>query len=326
MAIHQATIDAADLDVALATLRRMRAAAEDGIRSTQVIVVINGKGGVGKSSLASAIAVALAKMGLSTVLCEMDAQGNNAEDLGYLNSALADDGLAQAAAILDGKPLVPTGAARPNLHVVPGGVGLEDVLEELYVQRRLASYAQTPEDQTAWMGMYAAAIEPLRAEHDVIILDVAPGSEPLQLQALVAGDMVLVPSRSDLSSRKGLRQVARLFPRARALNSLLELLGVVVFASNPTATKVQANIKDQLTKDLKGAAPVFDQTIRAVESAAVECRARGKVPQELATSRELTPAVRRSMQALAGDYKSLAMEVLQAKAELDAKTAQKATA
>ncbi|MET9535072.1 ParA family protein [Streptomyces sp. NPDC006649] len=306
-----------ELDTVKAALRRRLQLMAEQLHTRKVFVIVNGKGGVGKSSLSAATAVALSMLGLRVLLMEMDEQGNNCEDLGITGSALDDDGYAQAAAILDGKPLTPTGEARPNLWVVPGGSALEDVVEELYCQRRLARRSDDPEDQLAWMGMYAAAVEAIRDDFDVIILDVAPGSEPLQLQALVAGDMILIPSKSDPSSRKGLRTVAARYAKARSLNPLLRLLGVVVFATNSSATRVQATIKRHLRADLNGAARVLDQVIRHVESAAVACRTHGKVPQEMVSSSDLDPALRTSMRALAGDYQSLAMEVLQAKTDLD---------
>lgn len=303
-------------EVKAALARRQILITEDRL-GRKVIVIINGKGGVGKSSLAAALAVALAKVGKKVGLIEMDEQGNNCEDLGITGTDLDDDGEAQAAAILDGKPLTPTGQARPNLYVFPGGNALEDVVEELYVQRRYASYHDDPDDQQTWMGMYAAAIDPIRDDLDVFILDVAPGSEVLQLQALVAGDMTLIPSKSDPSSRKGLRAVARRFAHARTLNGTLRLLGVVLFATNTSATKVQKNIKEDLEKDLKGNAPVFEQAIRHVEAAAVACRKAGKVPQEMRATKDIDPGTAKSIKALAGDYQSLAMEVMEAWIALD---------
>ncbi|MFI6645699.1 ParA family protein [Streptomyces sp. NPDC050504] len=310
-------LDLVDLTEVKKALRRRAQRMAEGLHEAKVIVVSNGKGGVGKSSLSATLCAAWSSAGLRTLLIEMDEQGNNGEDLGFNASALSDNGEAQAAAILDGKPLTPTGQARPNLYVVPGGEVLEEIVEELYCQRRLAARSGDPADQLAWMGMYAAALDAVRDQYDVIVLDVAPGSEPLQLQALTAGDLVLIPSKSDPSSRKGLRTVARRFGLARGLNPGLRLLGVVVFASNVSATKVQSNIKDQLTRDLQGAAPVFEQTIRHVESAAVACRTAGKTPQELRSSKDIDTSLRRSVRALAGDYQSLAIEIMQAKAALD---------
>lgn len=314
MATRTTPLELVDLSEVRNALERRYDLIDEGVLERKVIAIVNGKGGVGKSSLSSALAVAWAKIGQEVLLMEMDEQGNNCEDLGISNTAMNDRGHAQAAAVLEGKPLTPTGAARPHLHVVPGGDELEEVVEELYCQRRLAKRANDPDEATAWMGMYAAAIDKVRDDYDVIILDIAPGSEVLQLAALTAADYILIPSKSDPSSRKGLRTVAKRFSVAAGNNTMLRLLGVVLFATNSSATKVQKNIKDSLESDLRGAAPVFEQNIRHVEAAAVEARLRGKVPQELRTSSELGTSLRKSMKDLAGDYQSLAIEVMQAMA------------
>ncbi|NUP35750.1 MAG: ParA family protein [Streptomyces sp.] len=294
----------------------------EGAMDRKVIIVVNGKGGVGKSSVAAALAAAWAKIGQKVCLIEVDEQGNNGEDLGFTNTPLNDRGQAQAAAVLEGKPLEPTGEARPNLFVIPGGELLEEVIEELYCQRRLGKTKADPDEQHAWMGMYAAAIDQIRDDYDVIILDVAPGSEVLQLSALCAGDNVIIPAKSDPSSRKGLRAVASRYGVANEHNPMLRLMGVVLFATNSSATQVQKNIKEALEKDLNGVAPVFEQTVRHVEAAAVEARLRGKVPQELRASTELKPSLRKSMKELAGDYQSLAMEIMQAMTELRSQDAE----
>lgn len=311
MSTHQVPLTLMSLDGVMRALDRRYTLIDSGQHDRKVIAVVNGKGGVGKSSLSSAFGVALAKLGHKVLLIELDEQGNNCEDLGISNTALNDGGTAQAAAILEGKPLTPTGEARPNLHVVPGGEELEEIIEELYCQRRAGKRHSDPDDRDAWMGIYAAALDGVRDDYDLIILDVAPGSDVLQLAALVAADYVLIPSKSDPSSRKGLRAVAKRFARAKEINDILQLLGVVLFATNSSATKVQEKIREHLEDDLKGTAPLFEQTIRHVEAAAVEARLHGKVPQELRTSKELSPPLLKSMKALAGDYQSLTMEVLQ---------------
>lgn len=308
MPVETIPLDLVDLSEVKTSLQRRYDAMDDNALDRQVLVVVNGKGGVGKSSLAAATAVALAAIGKKVLLAELDEQGNNGEDLGFNGGPLDDNGASQTAAILEGKPLVPTGEARPNLFVVPGGDHLEEVVEELYCQRRRAK--STPGDET-WMGMYAAAIDAVRDDYDVIILDVAPGSEVLQMQALFAGDSVLIPSKSDPSSRKGLRVVSKRFAAAFEHNDMLRLLGVVLFATNTSATEVQKNIRQKLEKDLNRIAPVFQQRIRHVEAAAVHARSEGKVPQELVAEGNLDRSMAKSMQGLASDYQSLAIEVLQ---------------
>jgi chromosome partitioning protein len=281
-------------------------------RRRKVLVVANGKGGVGKSSAAVATAAGLALVGKRVLLIEMDPQGNNAEDLGFNGSPLHDSGASQARAILDGTGLKPTGEARPGLWVVPGGEALEEIIEELYCQRRAGR--RTGDD--SWLYMYASAIWQVADDYDVILLDVAPGSLVLQLQAMVAGDMVMVPCRSDASSRKGLRTVARRFRDALPHNPSLRLIGIVLFGVGSQAVRVKAEMRRQLEEDVSGAAPVFQTAIRYVERAAVECRRTGLLPHELSRRDDIDASLAKSLKGLATDYRSLAMELMTAIAGL----------
>lgn len=281
-------------------------------RRRKVIDIVNGKGGVGKSTLAAALAAGLALVGKRVLLIEMDPQGNNAEDLGFIGTPLYDSGSSQARALLEGTGLKPTGEARPGLWVVPGGEALEGIVEELYCQRRAASQS----GDESWLYMYAAAISQVADDYDYILLDVAPGSLVLQLQAMVAGDLVMVPCRSDASSRKGLRTVARRFRDALPYNPSLRLIGIVLFGVTTMATRVKAEMRELLEEDVQGAAPVFQTAIRYVERAAVECRKTGLLPHELARQDGIEPGLAKSLKALARDYRSLGMEVMTEIAQL----------
>src|SRR5262249_12372150 len=154
------------------------------------------------------------------------------------------------------------------------------------------------------------------AQHyDMILLDVAPGSSVLQLQALIAADMVVIPSRSDPSSRKGLRAVARRVGEARQFNDQLVLLGVVLFATGRTGSAaprgVQAPIRRGLESDLHNSTSVFTTTIRHAEGAAVACRTKGRVAQELAFELDHDDPLRRAVVSLGHDYRGVTTEILQ---------------
>jgi chromosome partitioning protein len=278
----------------------------------KVLVIANGKGGVGKSSLAAALAVVLTMIGKRVCLIELDPQGNNGEDLGFIGTDLYDNGEGQARAIFDGTGFKPTGEARPGLWVVPGGEALEAVAEELYIQRRIAR--DTGND--SWLYMYANSIAQMAEDVDIFILDVAPGSLVLQTQAMIAGDMVLVPSRSDESSRKGLRTIAKRFVEAKPNNPSLTLIGIVLFGINSSGTKVTASIRGELERDIRGAAPVLESVIRYVEAVAVKCRQLGLVPAELAREPGIDANTAVSAKRLAGDYRALATEILTIIAQL----------
>lgn len=279
----------------------------------KVLVIANGKGGVGKSSLAAALAVVMSLLGKKVLLVELDPQGNNAEDLGFIgDKEMYDNGEGQAQAILSGTGFKPTGEARPGLWVVPGGEALEEITEELYIQRRIARET----GDNSWLYMYANAVAQVEDEYDLIIFDVAPGSLVLQAQAMTAGDMVIVPSRSDESSRKGLRTIARRFVEAKPHNPSLSLIGIVLFGITSSGTRVTSNIREHLERDVRGSAPVLESVIRYVESVAVKCRQMGLVPAELAREPGIEASTATSAKRLAGDYRSLATEILTIIAQL----------
>jgi chromosome partitioning protein len=321
---HMAELEVEDLSRLRNVLPHVQAR-----RPGNVIVVSNGKGGVGKSSLSANVAESLAFQGQSVLLIEMDPQANTAEDLGFTaNTSFNDHGKRQADAVLHSQPLEPSGQARPNLYVSPGGWYLEqDVQEELYCQRRLARES----GDTTWTFMYAASIKAIAGRYNWLILDVAPGSAVLQAQAMVAADFVVVPTRSDSSSRKGLVTVAERIGEARPLNPDLRFLGVALFGTGTGSTtaapdvrrrrRIQDRIREDLERDLSGAAPIFDASIRHLEAAAQACRKFGLTARELAMSDSAPglgrhgrptpdPAVIKSATGLATDYRELALEIL----------------
>lgn len=279
----------------------------------KVILLINGKGGVGKTSAATNLAYFCAALGARVLLIELDPQGNHAEDLGFFrNTSINDSGKSLTDAIISCTPLQPTGEVRPHLSVCPGGEHLERLIQELYLQQRLADVTGDP----SWVWMLGASLAQSARYYDQIILDVAPGSLVLQLQALVASDMLVIPSRSDPSSRKGLRAVARRVGEAAPFNESLQPLGIILFATGSRSFQIQKTIRESLSDDLGGEVPVFDRPIRYVEAAAVACRTRGLMPQELAMEPDLDESLRKSVVALGTDYRAVNSAILEAAAVL----------
>lgn len=80
-----------------------------------MIAVVNGKGGVGKTTITANVGGRLAASGYRLLLVDMDPQGNLAEELGYTGSAVNDGGLAPAHALAFGVPIKPVENVRPQL-------------------------------------------------------------------------------------------------------------------------------------------------------------------------------------------------------------------
>lgn len=288
---------------------------------SRVIAVVNGKGGVGKTSLVANLAGLYAAGESRVLVVDLDPQGNLGNDLGYLGAGRGDEGESLVSAVSNGHAMVPLRNERPNLDVVPGGPQLEelaqalreDVLPEGGVEHFAASLAQIAED------------------YDLVLIDCPPGIDALQKAALAAARWVIIPTKSDDASRAGLRMVAQRFAHVREnYNPGLALLAVVLFGVNSSAKRVSAQVREDLTADLGLPGIVCETTIRHVEAAAYDARKRGQLVHELERDVASAPkwherfktgkkpeTLAASAGSLASDYQRLAEEIIDRIAEAE---------
>lgn len=244
-----------------------------GIALERVVAVVNGKGGVGKTTITANIGGMLAASGYRILLVDMDPQGNLAEELGYTDSDLNDDGRALAQTLTFGELARPLTGIRHNLDVLIGGAHLDMAAAGLTMQAQKNPQAA----KTA----LATALTPIADSYDLIVIDCPPGQETLQQAALAAARWALIPVRTDASSRKGLRDVARRLDAVVDVNPDLDLLGVVLFGVNRAAHRVSETARQAIRTDLGEGAPVLEATIRYAEAAAQESREQGLLAFEL---------------------------------------------
>lgn len=290
-------------------------------RLARVVAIMNGKGGVGKTSLAGNLAALSAAAGYRVLVVDLDPQGNLAEELGYVGTATDDAGNALAQAMQFGRAVEPV-QLRERLDVLPGGEYLED-LESVLGTRPDAGGGRRPGAHSA----LALALAPVAVGYDLVLLDCPPGSPVLQTAALGAARWLVIPTRTDDSSRKGLVKVAKRYVDARGRGAAVELLGVCLFGVTTSAKKIRHSARADLERDLGSAAPVFDTVVRYAEAAAVESRRRGIPVHELEAAGAAGPAwyerlrdpgsaevaaVPGSAASLAADYAALAGELLRA--------------
>jgi cellulose biosynthesis protein BcsQ len=290
----------------------------------RVVAIANGKGGVGKTSLAAGLAGLTSAAGYEVLTIDADPQGNLRRDLGYADS----DGQNLAMAMHQGVDLQPLRSVRPNLDCIPGGPSLYD-LPATHVAR--AARGQSLPGLKAALSRVRPQ-EPAHADYDLVLADTPPGEPVLQDLVFAAADYVVIPTRSDDASLDGLVAVAQRFAQARQTNPHLTLLGVVLFGVRKGSTRLREQVREALEDALDGAGPVFDATIRYLESAAVDMRRRGLLPHELEQRHAGEPAKRfarlragggkalrdadlllsSNSTGLAGDYAELTKELLTA--------------
>jgi chromosome partitioning protein len=239
----------------------------------RVCALVNGKGGVLKTTLTANLGGLLAVSGWHVLLVDFDTQGNLGLDLGYRHQSDDDDGLSMAQSLMFGAPLKPLKNVRPNLDVVPGGSHLDQAAAGLV---SLAG----KDGQKAKLAL-AAALSPIAGEYDIIFIDCPPGNEPLQLAALGSAAQIIVPTKTDRGGREGLLQVAKRLESVVDVNPGIDLLGVVIAATSSSARAVQRTVREAIVEAFGTEEVLFENMVRHAEAPAQAVRERGMLVHEL---------------------------------------------
>lgn len=153
----------------------------------QVIAFANQKGGVGKTTCAVTLAHGLARSNYHVLLIDLDPQGQAALSLGCAKAP----GLYHFLSLEE--PLENwTVQARPNLDLLPGDKLTEKVKREI----ALLDFRKT-----------LLADHLVGLDYDVILLDLAPSLDVLHLNGLMASDRVVIPTRLDMLSIDGVKEI-----------------------------------------------------------------------------------------------------------------------
>lgn len=256
---------------------------------SRVLAIESLKGGVGKTTLVSNVGGYFALAGARVLLVDLDPQGNLEDDLGYSDDERNDGGESLAKAMMFGGTVQAITDVRPNLDVWAGGGALHNVTAALS--------AEMGRNPTGAKLALARILEPVAGDYDFIFLDCPPGDGVLQLAALSAARWVLVPSKTDMSSIKGVAKVAERIDQVLDVNRDIDLLGVVLTdVGTATARKDGAVHIRNAEKDARHALDemfgvgddngigrdiVFHRTVRHSEAVASQARNAGLLAYEL---------------------------------------------
>jgi chromosome partitioning protein len=215
-----------------------------------IAVVINQKGGVGKSSTVHALGAGLAMRGHKVLFVDLDGQGN-------LSYAVNAD--IQRLSVLD---LLMRKAKINEVIQHCGNVDIVASTEMLAVADNTLTFAGKEY-------RLKEALEIVRQEYDYIIVDTPPALGILTINALAAASTVVIPSQADIFSLQGIARVDRTIDTVKQhCNNVLRIGGILLTRYNPR-TIIGRDVANMLRETAKGLnTKLFKVAIR--ESVAVK--------------------------------------------------------
>ena len=226
------------------------------------LAIANQKGGIGKTTTATALSYALAQAGKTVLLVDMDPQasttgtimGPDFEPDKHVYDVMTDP--EQIGHAIYESPY-------PNLYMLPSTILLSAA--ELTLQAQMGRESKL---RFVLENLSETGLNP-----DLILIDTPPSLGVLTVNSLVAADSILIPMEPDAYSLRGIEQLLDTVNmiRRNRLNTTLDVLGVLV--TNVDARRTITEELIQEIKDFFGPGLVLPLTIRQDAQVAYAARA-----------------------------------------------------
>ncbi|HSF98399.1 MAG TPA: ParA family protein [Ornithinibacter sp.] len=225
-------------------------------RKATIIALANQKGGVAKTTSVASLGAAFAEQGRRVLLVDLDPQACLTFSLGVdpdtVESSVHDVlvGGAEVAAVIV--------RCEEGIDLVPSTIDLAGA-EAVLLSRPAREY------------VLQSALDPVRRDYDIILLDCSPSLGVLTLNALTAAQGLVIPMPCEMLGHRGVGQLLdTVRDVTRILNKKLRVIGIL-----PTLFDGRSNHSREVLDDvgerygLPVLSPPIPKTVRFAEAPAV---------------------------------------------------------
>lgn len=206
----------------------------------QILTTAVIKGGTGKTTTAAALAQAAAAEGQRVLAIDLDPQANLSFFIG------ADQNSPGSYELLhDADP-------QQLIQQTPQGIAAISASPDLATERTTPASAKRLQ----------AALQPIRSDFDIIIIDTPPTIGELTFNALQAATGLIIPLETDNASLQGLYQITDIAHQMQHSNPELQILGFVLTRYD-ARTKFNRYLRETITEQGEQAGAPFLAAIRS---------------------------------------------------------------
>lgn len=213
---------------------------------TEIITVLNQKGGCGKTTTVVNLSAALTQLDKKVLVIDLDPQGNATTSLGINKSEvettvyeLLSGDCSFEDAIME--------TSTPNLYIIPSNLSLSGVEIEL----------------TKEIGYHNILNEKIDdvSSFDYIFIDAPPSLSILTLNALVATDSVIIPIQSEFYALEGMADLLNTINLVESrLTSPCPIKGILI-TMNDSRTRLARDVVSNVKDFFKNSEYIFKEKI-----------------------------------------------------------------